>query len=82
MLEKTKSVSWKDDYTFDQNAGIYHNKTKPGVFCSACFQADKVSPMMVIEHGWYCPGCKSRFKDPDNPPPKPERFSSRPVKGW
>jgi len=79
---ETKLVSWKDDYIFIQNSGIYRHKTKPGVFCAGCFLKDLASPMKVIEHGWFCPGCEKRYPDPDNPPPKRERISIRPVKGW
>jgi hypothetical protein len=77
-----KLVSWKDDYVFIENAGIYRHKTKPGMFCSTCFQNEKVSPMIVNDHDWFCPGCKGRFKNPDNPPPHRKRISIRPMPEW
>ncbi len=71
-----------DEYAFDSRAGIRRHKTKPGVFCPGCFLKSVISQMKEIKHGWFCPGCEKRYPDPDNPPPKRERLSIRPFKGW
>ena len=71
-----------DEYAFDSRAGIRRHKTKPGVFCPGCFLKSVISQMKEIKHGWFCPGCEKRYPDPDNPPPRRERISIRPFKGW
>lgn len=65
----------ENEYTFNENTGIYtHNKTGK-LFCGTCMLEGVESPLITLAYGWFCQhkGCSKSYSDPDNPRPKPQR---------
>jgi len=60
-----------------QKIGIYKNKKTGQLYCGSCLIEDIESPLITLEHSWFCQrkGCSKEYPNPDNPRPD----SSPPV---
>lgn len=54
-----------------QKIGIYKNKKTGQLYCGSCLIEDIESPLITLEHSWFCQrkGCSKEYPNPDNPRP-------------
>lgn len=69
----------QNDYTFDENTGIYTHNKSGQLFCGTCMLEGTESPLITREYSWFCQrkGCSKEYSNPDNPRPKPQRTAAR-----
>ena len=63
---------------FDARLGIYRNMTTGTYYCTKCKAKKIMTPLQVIDRGWYCVTCPWVYNDPDHkqlpkPPTAPKR---------
>jgi hypothetical protein len=68
---KIKQKAKIETYEHLEKIGIYKNKSTGQLYCGSCLIEDVESPLIAINHGWFCQrkGCGRQYADPDNPQP-------------
>jgi hypothetical protein len=74
------------DFIFNEQIGHYSHKKTGQLFCGCCLLENIDSPLITLEHSWFCQrkGCHKEYPNPEKPrPTQPSRkVYSEGVESW